>query len=472
MAVLAGSILAGLIQPTFFESHMQMLVKRERVDPIVSADPNPISQNAQPLTEEELQSEVELFRSEDSLRSAVTKVGLSAPERRFWSFNRHSGASSPSNVALATRRLAKDLTVSVVKKTNLIDARYSSEDPNTAARVLTTLGNLYLAKHATAHSSSGANDFFEKEANKYEQHLATAEQQLIGYDRVEGISDAQQEKQMTLQKLMDTEASLKETRAAIAEREQMLESLNKKLASTPARETTQVRTSDAAVLLQQLQFSLLTLQLKRTELLGKFEPTYEPVQQLQSQITDTQAAIDQVKKNPVHEETTDQTSTYEWLRSETAKAESILPGLRARATVLEENVERYRDRLSKLDEAEVAQQGFQREAKVAQDTFLLYQRKKEEARISEALNRQGIVNVAVTEPPSVPILPTGSHPAWRLLMGFVLASLVSVGSAFGAEKLDPTFQTPDQLQDYIDLPVLAVFPESNYSSATSSSVDA
>ena len=129
VAVLVGSIVASLVEPTFYESHMQMLVKRERVDPIVSSDPNPMSQNAQPLTEEELQSEVELFRSEDSLRSAVTKVGLNAPGRRFWFFNRHSGASSPSNVALAARRLAKDLTVSVVKKTNLIDARYSSEDP-------------------------------------------------------------------------------------------------------------------------------------------------------------------------------------------------------------------------------------------------------------------------------------------------------------------------------------------------------
>jgi len=102
-----------------------------------------------------------------------------------------------------------------------------------------------------------------------------------------------------------------------------------------------------------------------------------------------------------------------------------------------------------------------RAAKAAEENYLLYLRKKEEARISEALDQKRIVNVALAEAATVPSLPSSPRWSWTLLLGGVLASLVSVGLAFVSDYLEPSFRTPDELQDLLNLPVLAAMPKND-----------
>ncbi len=63
------------------------------------------------------------------------------------------------------------------------------------------------------------------------------------------------------------------------------------LQSIKPRMTTVVRNSDNPQLLEQLKSTLLNLELKRTELLTKYEPTYPLVQEVDQQIADAKRAI-------------------------------------------------------------------------------------------------------------------------------------------------------------------------------------
>ena len=56
------------------------------------------------------------------------------------------------------------------------------------------------------------------------------------------------------------------------------------LAKLPARNVTQVRTADNPELLRALKASLLDLELKKTQLLTKFEPSHRLVQEVEQQI--------------------------------------------------------------------------------------------------------------------------------------------------------------------------------------------
>src|SRR2546426_12392014 len=60
--LMAGFILAILILPSTYEAEMKILVQRDRVDPVVSTEPN-VSQSDRNLTLDEITSEVELFQS-------------------------------------------------------------------------------------------------------------------------------------------------------------------------------------------------------------------------------------------------------------------------------------------------------------------------------------------------------------------------------------------------------------------------
>jgi uncharacterized protein involved in exopolysaccharide biosynthesis len=105
----------------------------------------------------------------------------------------------------------------------------------------------------------------------------------------------------------------------------------------------------------------------------------------------------------------------------------------------------------------VDQQDLMRAAKAEEDNYLLYLRKREEARIGDALDERRILNVAIVEPPVAPALPVHSLLLYFLLT-FGLAMAFSVGIAFTTEYFDPTIRTPGEAYGLLEVPVLAWLP--------------
>jgi uncharacterized protein involved in exopolysaccharide biosynthesis len=146
------------------------------------------------------------------------------------------------------------------------------------------------------------------------------------------------------------------------------------------------------------------------------------------------------------------------VKSERAKAHADLSGLKARAAANQAALVRYRGGARALQQAAIVQEDLQRTAKTQEENYLLYQRKGEEARINDALDRGGILNVAIAEPPTVPALPARSFVFYGLL-GVLLATTGSIGLALTSDFLDPSFRTPDEVSRFLDSPVLASIPK-------------
>ena len=86
--------------------------------------------------------------------------------------------------------------------------------------------------------------------------------------------------------------------------------------------------------------------------------------------------------------------------------------------------------------------------KTEEDNYLLYLRKQEEARINDALDRRGILNVAIAEPATHPALPSRSIISLRRCCA-VPGFTGSVGLAFFADFMDPSFRTPDEVSAFL-----------------------
>jgi uncharacterized protein involved in exopolysaccharide biosynthesis len=198
----------------------------------------------------------------------------------------------------------------------------------------------------------------------------------------------------------------------------------------------------------------MTLEIKRTELLTKYQPTYPLVQEADKQIADTQASITREEAKPIKEETTDRNPTYSWINEELAKTKSEYSGLQARAAAQQAIVEKYESETRDLEQKGLTEQDLLRTVKTDEENYLLYQRKREQARMTEALDRTRIVNVALAEQPVVPSLPSNS-PALVILLGTVLAVVVTLGAVFTQEFMDPSFRTPAEVSAELNIPVLA-----------------
>src|ERR1039458_6242595 len=113
---------------------------------------------------------------------------------------------------------------------------------------------------------------------------------------------------------------------------------------------------------------LLELQLKRTELLSRFEPSYRLVQEVEQQIAETRASIAAEALTPVRDETTDKDPNYEWARMELEKTQVQWDGLRARQSAASTQVASLRTFAQQLQSESVDQQDLLRTAKAEETT--------------------------------------------------------------------------------------------------------
>ena len=75
--IFLGAVVAAAVMPKRYESELKLLVHRERADPLVTAQQTAaMEQNLPSLTEEDINSEVAILRSEDLLENVVTACSL------------------------------------------------------------------------------------------------------------------------------------------------------------------------------------------------------------------------------------------------------------------------------------------------------------------------------------------------------------------------------------------------------------
>jgi len=464
------TLLAVILFPNTYKAKMKILVKRERVNAAVSAVRDTALSNNGDVSEEELNSEVELLRSRDLLEKVVVACNLQQPQSSaFWghifpatrSQTTSNQSENAKKVSKAVALLEKKLQIEPLKKTNLIQITYDSPDPQLSARVLSVLGNLYLEKTVEVHRSPGAFEFFQTESQRYKNDLHNSEMDLTQFDRNKGVADPQLERQIALQKLAEFEANYRATQVAIREAEKRNIAVAAQLANTPQQTMSQVRTSDNPYLTQQLKTTLLNLELKRTELSTRFQPEYPPLQEVTKQIEQTTEAIQQADKSPHREETSDRNPSYDWLQAEFTKSAAELATLQARSVETQNVIREYRAQLDLIDVNGATQRDLVRDVNEAEGNYLLYVKKREEARIGDALDQQRIVNVAIAETPIVPAVPTRPHWAITLFLGVILAGIASPALAFIVDHYDPSLRTPDELYAVLQVPILAALPKSN-----------
>ena len=455
LTVCLGTTTVVLLTPKQYEAEMKFLVKRERADPIVSADPNAMTQAPAYVSEDEVNSEVELLKSRDLLEEVAAASGLlakAAPARR-------PGVSAPNDkdaaLARVVRKLDADLKIAPIKKTTFIRVTYRSTDPALAARVLSDLARLYLEKHRVLHRPTGAYQFFTQQADRFRNELAEAEARLNDYGRREEIVSPDFEQQSALQKLADFESELQQTRAKITESTRSIGDIEAQIAATPNRQTTQIRTSENAELTRNLKANVLTLEMKRSEMLRKFTPTYPPVREVEEQLAQARAALKAGEQSPLTEQTTDQNPTYQWLHGELARVKTERTAAIARAAAIEQSIAMFREKARQLGLKGAAEQDLRRSVKTAEDSYLLYHRKQEEARISDALDGARIANIALADAPAVPTFPSNTGRLWLLMFGAVIGLALGAGATYLLEYLSPHFHTPEDVEGAMGVPVLA-----------------
>ena len=457
LTVIGGTVIVTLLLPNRYEARMKILVRNQRVDVAITPEAtNAVNAPSvdHEVSENQINSEIELLTSKDLLTQVVNETGLANYEDGLF------GGKPPENVRVenAVKRLTKDLTITPVHKANIITIGYSSNSPQLSAAVLKTLGDLYLEKHLQLNHPKGAADFFNNKADEYEMQLKQSEQKLTDFQQSNNLVVLSQQKDLTLVKTAEAKAKMLEADAAYSEATTRITRVEQQLASVPKRITTQSKQLPNQYSSERLNTMMVELQTKRTQLLTKFRPDDRLVKEVDEQIRITREALARADQKTSVEEATDLNPLRQTLETDLARARLDQSGAKARRDTLAAQLQQYEGSLKKLEADTSKHDDLEREKKEAEENYQLYAKKREEARIADELDRQKITNVSIAEVATPPQTPSSPNRPLNLILGIVLAALLSIGSVFTAELLSDVVYTPRQLEALSGAMVLATVP--------------
>jgi uncharacterized protein involved in exopolysaccharide biosynthesis len=458
--VLAAIIILAALRGPAYASRMAILVNQERLDPLVSTEAtNQIVAPQNPVTPEEINSEVELLSSRDVLEQVVIANGLNRPADGFSLGSLlHPHQTANDRIARAVKSLAKQLKIANIKNSNLIEVSYKSSDPQRSYGVLKSLGDLYVSKHVAVHRPAGSFEFFARETQKYHDELERAEAKLRNFGRKYSIAAPDVQRTQLAAQVANSVGLMHAAEQSIAADQDRIKDDRKQMSKTSPR-LSRVQTSAAAdKLLDQLNETLLSFETRRTTLLTRYDPSYPLVQDLDQQITQTNRAIAEAEKAHYSTESTDVDPTFEALREDRSRTQADRAAQLAALAATKRSIKDIETQMVNLDQLSLAQQDLQRDAKADENNYLLYLAKREQERTTNALDATRIANVAIAVPPAIPVLPVFSWPM-IMFIAFCSATILGLGTAYAADYFDSSFRTPAQLTEGLGIPVVVVFPK-------------
>jgi uncharacterized protein involved in exopolysaccharide biosynthesis len=473
-SVVTIAMVMGARAPKIYEVTATLLVNEARAEmPIAAAASQPVIINQ--VSEQDLNSEIEVLKSRQLIEDVLKELGIdesTEPEglkkrSLLGSIRGLFGSNDLSYYDRLVFRLQNSIKISPVRRSNVIKITYESVDPEWATRVVGSLTDRYLERRAERYQSPQAVVFFEQQMREAKARLVASENTLEEYvdessiTMVENTSSSDSlaaQKGVVMQRLAGLESSLDAAEVELESQRRRVASLQEMLQREPERlESSDRRNQDAAS--EEIERALASLKLQRDALLQDFRPDSRHVRDIDTQIEMAEDRLQQLRGSS-SVAGTESNPLYMQLKADLLRTEAAIEGSRAKVSSLRTQVAESRRELDELNAKTFDLDSLQRDARAAENDYLLYRKKHEEARISAAMDQERFINVTVAQPAQEPLKPKPRGLKTRLLMALFVGFLGGVGTAFALEiLLDRSFTTGQDIERQLGIAHIASIPE-------------
>ena len=268
-----------VLQPSY-EANSRLLVLLDEEDPT----PGAAGAGEAFILDQVMQSEIEILDSDAVRRRALEARGVEP---------------TPQSVA----GLASAFSVERAPNATVLVAQFEADDPDTAANALNAIVEAYLSYRRAVLVDDGAGAIVARLAAA-EAAAASAEAELRAFLNQSGLVDFEAERDAAVTRVTTLQTQLLSAEAAAEEAGAAARALQSRLAEVPERIELYVE-NDATG-------QLLSLQIRRRELLARYQPDAPPVAAIDREIAALESFISEggadgsgqrrVGANPVHQE--------------------------------------------------------------------------------------------------------------------------------------------------------------------------
>ena len=431
------------LAPKEYDTDMTFLVRNSRADVVINPDGSSSTQQRQAdVSDAQLSTEVQMLLNRDLVLKLLPYTGFKG------------GTAIERERALG--KLQKALVVTPVVKSNMLRVKYTSQNPDEGAPLLEAMAAAYLDQHLEMHSNAGSFEFFDQQATDAENRWKEAQAKLLEFQQHSGVVSGPEQKDLLLRRQIDLQVALHQSEAELQETGRRMEAIRPKLDTMAQRIPTQSRRLPNQYSVERLNTMIAELQNRRTEMLTKYRGADRNVTQLDQQIADTTRALDEARTRVTTEDQTDVNPLRQSLEAELTREQGTDAGLRGRIQTMRAQDQAYQTQLAKIEAVVPVEQQLQRDAKVAEDNYMLYTKRREEARIGRRMDQEKIANVVLAEHPHIPLLPRGR--GGPLLGAYLMMLLLSLVAVAILSRIRRTVETPWDLEAVVDAPVLGTVP--------------
>jgi len=422
-AILAAIV--TLILPKKYGAEVQFLVKNDLQDLTITPAQGTVAPSVAELNEAQVNSEMQMLLSHDLLQAVVMDNHLYA---RFLK----EGQKTPDSeqIELAVMKLTKDLDITAVRKTDIIQAKYRAKTPELAASVLSNLSQRYLSAHLQAHSMPGSQGFFSGQLETYRANLRKADSAASDFRRTVQIYDPEVQQKAMVGQLEDVETRLQNTNADIEEGTARLEALTRENEATPERIPTDLKTSSNAMTIDHLQTELADMENRRISMVAKFKPGDRGLLELEQEMANTRRNLAAVKAEYSAESTTAINPLHQTLAANLSDARVNLKTLEATRSALLKLKQNYLAALNAFDKNSTRLDDLNQNLALAQSEFSDYGKRVASADLAEQMDKEKFSNVVMIETPVPSPVPVFPSMLLDILLGLLIGMIVGFTMAY------------------------------------------
>ena len=337
-----------------------------------------------------------------------------------------------------TNKFLSKVTVSQVKRSQVINIAIEAQDPKLAAVIANEVTDQYIVGQLQAKfdATKKATDWLNDQLGDLKQKLENSERAVENYRKNHNLVEVSKGTGVTQQQLSEINSQLISARAQRAEAEakyQQVESITRN-----GQDIDSVAEVLNSGLISSLRGQEAEVQRKYSEMLVEYGARHPKMIQMQAELADIKAKIDtEVKKIA-------------------AGLRHSLDVARARENSLASSLQQMESKTAGNSQAEVELRALEREAtanKVLFETFL--------GRFKETASTQGIeqADARVISFAEVPLGASFPKKNLMITVSILGALFFAIFLAFVLEILNPGIRSPEQVSQLFNLTTLGIVPK-------------
>jgi uncharacterized protein involved in exopolysaccharide biosynthesis len=172
------------------------------------------------------------------------------------------------------------------------------------------------------------------------------------------------------------------------------------------------------------------LRVERAKTASRYQPGSETMRRIDQEIVALEASLQPEAITILNSVTSESNPTKREFLTSSELQQVQMAGLRDRNRSLNVPAAQLVERLRNLEEGMDVLQMAERDYRLAEQEYLAYAKRLDEARMSEELDARRVANVSIAGPPETPIKPV--YPRRLFLMGIAIAVSLLLGIALAA----------------------------------------